>query len=107
VADLLVVADDDKHGPSLSFACEGLPAAEAALAAGYEPDGHFWEGVARYAAPDHLAALELDCEGDIFTAHGDHELLEQVRTVLETYVGDGDALASLIARAEADGHFFD
>jgi len=56
---------------SLTFACGNLPADVAVFAAGHEPNGYFWEGVAEYLAGGLLAQLELDPEADLFCARGD------------------------------------
>ena len=55
---------------SLTFACGDLPADAAVIAAGHEPNGYFWEGVAQYIAAGLLSQVELDCEAGMFCARG-------------------------------------
>jgi hypothetical protein len=92
---------------SLTLACGSLPADAAVLAAGHEPNGYFWEGVAEYLAGDLLPRVELDPEAGMFCARGDRAVLSQLREVLEGYLDDPGRIAQLIAEAEASGFQFD
>jgi len=93
--------------PSLIFECGGLPADPAVVAAGHEPNGYFWEGVAQYAAGSVASQVDLDCEAGMFCARGDRELLVQLRGELEGYLADPESTARLIREAEASGFEFD
>jgi hypothetical protein len=107
MADPLRIHESDKYGPSVVFACGGLPADDAIVAAGHEPNGYFWESVARYLVPEQVSALEVDCEAGTFAAYGDRELLQQLRRALSPYIADRARVTDLIARAEAEGFEFD
>jgi Immunity protein 51 len=107
MADPLRIHQSDKYGPSVVFSCGELPADDAIRAAGHEPNGYFWESVARFLVPEQVAALELDCEAGTFAAHGDREALQQLRSALSPYIADRARVTELIARAEAAGFEFD
>ena len=92
---------------SLSFACGGLPVDDVVAAAGHEPNGYFWEGVAQLVAPDLMAQLELDSEGGMFCAYGGRGVLERLRRLLKPYLEDGARIEKLIADAEESGFEFD
>jgi hypothetical protein len=92
---------------SLSFSCGDLPVDDAVIAAGHEPNGYFWEGVARYVAPDLMAELELDSEGSMFCAYGGRGVLERLRRLLKPYLEDPAKITKLIGDAEAAGVEFD
>lgn len=92
---------------SLSFECGDLPADEAVVASGYEPNGYFWEGIAEVIAPELTQGLELDSEGDLFSASGDRSALESLQVKIEPILASGDAVKAAIAQAEAEGFEFD
>jgi hypothetical protein len=92
---------------SLTFECGGLPADAAVIAAGHEPNGYFWEGVAEYLTAGQALPVELDCEAGMFCARGDRGPLGQLREELEGYLDDPDRTAQLIREAEASGFEFD
>lgn len=96
------------HGSthSLTFAVGDLVVDPAIEAAGHEPNGYFWEGVARLLAPDLVARLELDSEGDTFCVVGSSADLEALRRVLEPTLTDGPGMTELIRTAESDGFDF-
>ncbi|GAA3802460.1 Imm51 family immunity protein [Nocardioides panacisoli] len=94
-------------GHSLVFACGGLPADDAIIAAGHEPNGYFWEGVATLLAPDLVAKLDLDSEADMFSAAGPRADLLRLQAVLEPHLDDPASVRALIDRAGADGFQFD
>ncbi|WP_460708172.1 Imm51 family immunity protein [Myceligenerans halotolerans] len=79
---------------------------------GHEPNGYFWEGVARWLvsteAPRLDGGFDYDPEGDMFCAHGaDRAALEALGELMEKVATDGDRMRSLVAAAEADGFDFD
>jgi hypothetical protein len=92
---------------SLTLDCGGLPADPAISAAGHEPNGYFWEGVAEFLADDLVSRVDLDPEAGMFCARGDRAVLEQLREQMEPYVADPERIAGLIREAEAAGFVFD
>ena len=92
---------------SLTFECGDLPADAAVFAAGHEPNGYFWEGVAEYLAGRLVSQLELDSEAGLFCATGDRALLSQLREELDGYLQNPEMVARLIREAEAAGFKFD
>jgi hypothetical protein len=86
---------------SLTFECGDLPADTAISAAGHEPNGYFWEGVAQYLNAALASRVELDCEAGMFCARGDRAALGQLRGELEPYLDDPERIAQLIRDAEA------
>jgi hypothetical protein len=91
----------------LTFGCGGLPADAAVFAAGHEPNGYFWEGVAEYLTRDMPPQVEFDCEAGMFCATGDRAALGQLRERLQEYLDDPEMTAQLIRDAEASGFQFD
>ena len=91
---------------SLTFYCGELPADNAVVATGHEPNGYFWEGVAQYVFED-AEDLEFDSEGSMFCASGDRSTLEALRLAMSGYLTDAGAITALVQRAEADGFEFD
>lgn len=98
---------DNDGSSSLIYGCDGVPADAAVLAAGHDPGGYFWEGVARYVAGGLVSQVVLDCEASMFCAVGDRALLVQLGEKLEVYLDDPEAIAGLIAEAAAKGFEFD
>jgi hypothetical protein len=98
---------DDKEQSSLTFSCGDLPADGAIEAAGHEPNGYFWEGVATYTFGNGAAGLEFDSESGMFAAYGKREDMERLRDQLRPLVNDGTRIAALIAQAEGEGFRFD
>jgi hypothetical protein len=92
---------------SLTFSCGDLPADGAIRAAGYEPNGYFWEGIVRYLAPNLADDLELDSEAGTFSALGSHAALEETRGLIDPYLDDGERVAAVIRKAESAGFQFD
>lgn len=92
---------------SLVFYCGDLPADEAAVGAGYEPNGYFWEAVARFLAPDLVAAVELDSEGGMFDAVGDRADIERLQDAIEPVLASREAIRVLIDSAESVGFQLD
>ncbi|ROR53468.1 immunity protein 51 of polymorphic toxin system [Luteococcus japonicus] len=100
-----ITAIDGTH--CLSFDCGGLPVDEAIITRGHEPNGYFWEGIASFAAADIVDAVELDSEGDMFSATGTQSDLERLQAVMEPLTQDEKALEEVMRRAEADGFEFE
>lgn len=79
---------------------------------GHEPNGYFWEGVARLLVSTQAPALEgrfsYDPEGGMFCAYGeDRSALEDLGTRMGAVAGDPDRVRQLITLAEATGFEFD
>ncbi|MBL0888317.1 Imm51 family immunity protein [Myceligenerans indicum] len=79
---------------------------------GHEPNGYFWEGVARWLVSTEARKLDgrfdYDPEGDMFCAHGtDRAALEGLGELMEQVAGDADRMRRLVAAADADGFDFD
>ena len=89
---------------SLSFTCGDTPVDDVVVAAGDEPNGHFWESVAAYVAPHLVARLELDSEGSLFSVSGKRRHLRKLRAELEPLLSDGDRLRAVLAAARTQGH---
>jgi hypothetical protein len=92
---------------SLTFYCGDLPADPAISAAGHEPNGYFWEGVAALLGGDLVESLELDSEGSMFCALGEADDLVALQAILEPALSSPDAVLAVIERAEAEGFEFD
>lgn|SRR5689334_21728036 len=107
MADPLRIHESVDNGPGIVFACGALAVDEAVRAAGHEPNGYFWESVARFGAPAAVAGLDVNCEADLFAAYGDRDLLEQLGKALRPYLNDRARVTDLIKRAEAEGFEFD
>jgi hypothetical protein len=103
----LRIQESDKHGPGIVFSCGDLPVDGAVRATGHEPNGYFWESVARYGAPTAVAGLDVDCEAGTFAAYGDRDLLELLGNALRPYLTDEARVTELIEKAEAEGFEFD
>jgi hypothetical protein len=65
------------------FSCENLPADDAVFQAGHEPNGVFWEGVARYLAPAIFERLDSDPGAGMFSVSGSLSNLEALQRLLE------------------------
>ncbi|WP_370288194.1 Imm51 family immunity protein [Nocardioides sp.] len=92
---------------SLTFYCGELPADAAIAAAGHEPNGYFWEGVAEFIGGDLVKQMELDSEGGMFCAVGEQADLTAMQSLLEPLLTNGNAVLDVIARAEAASFIFD
>ena len=88
---------------SLEFSCGHLPSDAAVVAAGHEPSGYFWEGIATLIAPDVVATLDMDSDGDTFRVTGLRVDLEELRTKIETVISRPEAVRAALSRAEAEG----
>ena len=107
MADPLRIQESANQGPWIAFACGELAVDDAIRETGHEPNGYFWESVARYGAPAAVAGLDVNCEADQFAAFGDRDLLEQLGKALRPYLNDRARVTDLITRAEAEGFEFD
>lgn len=67
-------------------------------AAGEEPNGAFWEGVANYVAPRIASRLEMDSEGSMFAVYGDRADLEKLRELLLPLVHELPTMTGLLRR---------
>ncbi|MGW2092267.1 Imm51 family immunity protein [Promicromonospora sukumoe] len=79
---------------------------------GHEPNGYFWEGVARRLVATEAPLLEnrfnYDPEGDMFCAYGeDQAALEALGELMAGVAMDSSRMRSLVAAADADGFIFD
>lgn len=92
---------------SLTFYCEDLPADAAALAAGRNPNGYFWEGVASFAFAHLLRGLELDSEAGMFSAIGTKEDLLRLQAAIEPLLASPARLTEVLTRAAERGFEFD
>ncbi|MET9695196.1 Imm51 family immunity protein [Streptomyces sp. NPDC006514] len=96
---------DGEH--SLTMYAGGLAADAAVVAAGYEPNGYFWEGLMRFAWPDVAERLDFDSEAGMFCATGSLGDLTRLKTVVESVITSPDAIADIIGRAATSGFEFD
>lgn len=76
-------------------------------AAGYEPGGYTWEGVARTLVRTQAPHLEgrfgYDPEGSMFCAYGkDPAALRELEGGLRGVVGDAEALRTLMESADPE-----
>lgn len=75
---------------------------------GHEPNGYFWEGVARRVAPDLADRLDTDPEAGMFSAYGtDPDALVDLATRLALLAREPDRMRALVVAADADGFDFD
>ncbi|GLZ06599.1 hypothetical protein Acsp03_40650 [Actinomadura sp. NBRC 104412] len=79
---------------------------------GHEPNGYFWEGVARLLVSTEAPGLDerfsFDPEGDTFCAYGtDRAALEELGALMAAAATDPARMRALITSAEADGFAFD
>ncbi|MEV1003742.1 Imm51 family immunity protein [Nonomuraea sp. NPDC050202] len=70
---------------------------------GHEPNGYFWEGVARFLvsteAPTLAARFQYDSEGGTFCAYGDDQkALRDLAELMSAVATDGDRCAGLSLR---------
>ncbi|MFD5286521.1 Imm51 family immunity protein [Streptomyces rubrogriseus] len=96
---------DGEH--SLTLDAGGLAADAAVVAAGYEPNGYFWEGLVRFAWPDIAEHVDFDSEAGMLSAVGSSSDLVRLKTAVESVVTSPEAVRDIIARAEASGFEFD
>lgn len=97
------LADEPEGQASLTLDLGNLPTDAAVRAAGEEPNGAFWEGVASYVTPALASRLDMDSEGSMFAVYGDRTDLEQLRELLQPLVDQPAAMTGLLQRAQRDG----
>lgn len=86
--------------------CE-TPVDGAIQAAGHEPNGYFWEGIARFLSPELADAVDYTSEGSEFVAIGARAALEQLVSKMEPITSDAELVVKLIEQAERAGFEFD
>ncbi|QUX26611.1 hypothetical protein KGD83_14460 [Nocardiopsis akebiae] len=96
---------DGEH--SLTLTAGGLDADAAVVATGHEPNGHFWQGLVRFAWPDAAERLAFDSEGAMFCALGSPDDLARLKAALEPVVSSPSAVREPLARAEGSDFEFD
>lgn len=96
---------DGEH--SLTLDAGGLTADAAVATAGHEPNGHFWEGLVRFAWPEIAERLDFDSEAGMFCAVGSASDLARLKTAVESVITSPEAVRDIIARAESSGFEFD
>lgn len=79
---------------------------------GHEPNGYFWEGVARFLVTTEAETLEgrfsYDPEGGMFCAHGDDRAaLQELAALMSVVTRDENRMRKLVMSAEAAGFEFD
>lgn len=79
---------------------------------GHEPNGYFWEGVARFLvsteAPTLKGRFQYDPEGGMFCAYGDDRTaLRDLAELMSAVATDDDRLRGLVTSAQAAGFEFD
>ena len=104
--------DDDAAPPALLLPTGELPADDAIVRAGHEPNGPFWEGVAEWLIRTklpHLAGrVEFDSEAGLFCAYAtDRSALRQLGTAMAEIARSPDRAGALIRAAESAGFTFD
>jgi len=85
---------------------------EAIEELGHEPNGYFWEGIARLLveteAPAVAGRFDYDPEGDMFVAYGaDRSALDELGALMTAVATEPDRLRRLVALAEERGFEFD
>lgn len=107
MVDHVIRLDRGDEGYGLTFYCGDLPVDDAIRAAGHEPNGYFWEGMARFVQPKLADKIEFDSEAGMFAAYGRRRHLNRLRTELEPFLSDGRLMASALDAADARGFEFD
>lgn len=98
---------DTAAGPSLVMYAGEPAAAPEVYSLGYEPNGHFWEAVARTVvalkAPELADRIAYAGDGDTFIANGSHEDLQTLAALLLGPVSDGELLTEVVEAASGAG----
>jgi hypothetical protein len=79
---------------------------------GHEPNGYFWEGVARYLvqteAPALIDRISYDPEASMFCAYAEsRDALETLATLMRLVTTDAVRVRRLVTDADAAGFRFD
>jgi hypothetical protein len=102
---------DDSPRATLILATGEMPADDAVFAAGHEPNGPFWDGVATWLMRTRMPGLQLrvefNSEAGMFCAYGDRAALERLGTAMAEVARDPARATALISEAESAGFFFD
>lgn len=110
MADFTIHENGD-DGLSLTCALEtGVD--ELVIAAGHEPNGHFWEGIAesliRTEAPVFSGLYEFDSEAGLFCVLSEHrEVLEGIELLMTRTMNEPERFAEVFLRANEMGIRFD
>ena len=85
------------------------PTSETIERLGHEPNGYFWEGVARWLLAKRVVGDigEADPEGGAFLTRGGRPQLEALAEALMPYLTQEGAITALIEEADAAGHDFE
>lgn len=88
------------------------PVDELVVQLGHEPNGYFWEGVARFLVSTEAQALEgrfsYDPEGGMFCAYGkDRPALQELADLMSAVATSSDRMRRLVTSATAAGFEFD
>ena len=86
------------------------PVVDVITAAGHEPNGYFFEGLAGYLISQHDLGdkgIDPDSESGMFCCYGDRAALDELRKLMLDVIADPTKLAGVIEEAEAKGHDFD
>jgi hypothetical protein len=101
----------DLYRSTLILPTGGLPADDAVIGAGHEPNGPFWEGVAQWLIRTRMPALalrvEYNSEAGMFCVYGDRPALRQLGAAMAEIATSPERARALIAAAEAAGFVFD
>ena len=84
------------------------PAAPDVYGLGFEPNGHFWEGITRVLLqtrlPGLIERLAFSSDGDTLLIHGsDRTELEGLGVLVAEAVSDADLLRDLVDQADSVG----
>jgi hypothetical protein len=98
---------------SYSLLLDVLTAVDGAIKeVGHEPNGYFWEGVARYLVQTEAPALgnriSYDPEASMFCAYGEsRDALEALAALMQPFTTDAARVRRLVTDADAAGFQFD
>ena len=100
--------EDSGATPTLRMYAGEPAAAPDVYALGYEPNGHFWEAVAKILvatqAPGLAGTVSYGSDGDTFLAHSDSRAdLELLSALMSGPVSDPDRLRDVVDAADAAG----
>ena len=100
--------DLDDGSRSVFFDCDAPPTWKIVEASDHQPNGYFWEGVARWLISRGLApAVSMDPESGMFSAQGAPAELDAFLIAIAPYLVEDDRMTALIRQADAAGHDFD
>lgn len=107
----LTIHDNGDAGMSLTCALD-TQVDELVIAAGHEPNGYFWEGIAesliRTEAPVFEGLYDFDSEGGLFCVVSEHrEVLEGIELLMSRTMSEPGRFAEVFLRANEMGIEFD